>query len=241
MRVPLRYVWYPHGMTSRRRPTLTVESIADGLLPLVVPLEWVSALPGNPRRGKVEAIRKSLERFGQRKPITVRITGEVDGHPIGYATTGNHTIQAMKALEWNYAAVIWLDDDEETAKAWSLADNRSHDLGAYDSDDLAKMVSELSGTPALLDAAGFDAAALERLARQTTMGSLGDAGDGANGGLSEPRGLGTPVISTSIVFDDEAQQQAWYRLVRHLRETYTECDTLSERLTLWIADTLGDA
>ena len=43
--------------------------IADQLTPLAVPIDSLTPLPDNPRRGDVAAVAKSLERFGQRKPL----------------------------------------------------------------------------------------------------------------------------------------------------------------------------
>lgn len=207
-------------MTRRTAPLLTNEVILEGLQPLIVPLDWILPMAGNPRRGKVEAIARSVRRFGQRTPIVVRRTGEMDGHPVGYAVKGNHTRQAMvEKLKWTYAAVVWVDEDEQTASAYSLADNRSHDLGSYDEDDMARMIASLSDVPELLVDAGFDASALERLSRNTTPGALARADGGAEPTSLDdgvPRGLGTPVIATSIVFDDQSQQDQWYRFIRFL-------------------------
>ena len=225
-------------------PELTVENIVPGLMSLVVPLDWVSVLPGNPRRGKVEAIAKSFHRFGQRRPLVVRITGEVDGHPVGYVEAGNHSLQAIRSLGWNYAAVLWVDETESEAFAFSLADNQTHELGEYDPDDLAKMVASLTDMPDLLTDAGFDADALSRIARQTSMGALDQAERLDANSVPEPpepsvnRGLGTPVVSTTIVFDDSSQQGAWYRFMRYLRDLYPETDTTGERLALYVADTV---
>lgn len=229
-----------------RRPKLTVETIAAGLHPLIVPIDWIEELPGNPRRGRVEAIRRSVQAFGLRKPVVVRRTGEVDGHPIGYATSGNHTLKALREMGWEYVAALWVDESEEEAYAWSLADNRSHDLGAYDPDDIAAVIARLGARTDLLDATGYDADAITRIAAATTAGTLGPAGNsggGDGGGLEPgPRGLGTPVISTTIVFDDEEQQQSWYAFVRMLREEYGDAETLAERLHLYIAErVLADA
>lgn len=47
------------------------------LLGLAQPVDSVSLLPGNPRRGNVEAVAASLTRFGQRKPIVARASDRV--------------------------------------------------------------------------------------------------------------------------------------------------------------------
>ena len=223
-------------MTKTVGPTLTVENILPGLMPLVVPLEWVRALPDNPRRGKIDAIARSYKRFGMRKPLVARMTGQEDGHPVGYAEAGNHQRAAMIEMGWKYAAVLWVDEDETEAFAFSLADNRTHDLGTYDADSMGAAIAKLTGAPDLLTAAGFDADAISRIARQTTVGALGQAEGADQGSGMESRGLGTPVVATTIVFDDATQQASWYTFVRHLRDEYPDCQTMGERIGLYVAD-----
>jgi len=219
-------------MTARRKmPTFEHgENIAADLLPLVVPLTWIHQLPGNPRRGKVDALKKSYARFGQRKPLVVRRTEEVDGHPEGYTEAGNHGVQAMAALGWEYAAVVWVDESEEEAWAFSLADNQTHELGSYDPQLLGEAIARLTDTPDLLLDAGFDADSLTRLANAAALRP--EAGHEP----LESRGLGTPIVSTTIVFDDEAQQSLWYQFVRHLREQYPDSETTGERIALYVMD-----
>lgn len=237
-------------MTKRKptAPDFTVENIVPGLQPLAVPVEWLREMPGNPRRGLVERLARSYETFGQRKPLVVNLMGQEDGHPIGYVEAGNHGLKAMRdQLGWQYVAVVWVEDDENTAKAYSLADNNLHDLGTYDEDSLSEMVRSLAdGSLDLLDVVGFSDGQLDRMIRATaahrpdldkTEPPRPDAAPPAYDPMNP--GLGTPVISTTIVFDDEMQRESWYRLLRHLRLQYPECDTNSERLTLFIDDLLG--
>jgi hypothetical protein len=111
--------------------------IIESLRSLATPIENLKALPGNPRKGDVDAVAKSLERFGQRKPIVAR---KDDGTIIA----GNHTWQAAKKLGWSEIAVAFVGDDDVTAKAYALADNRTAELGSYDDEALAAMISSVS-------------------------------------------------------------------------------------------------
>ena len=91
--------------------------IAKDLEGLAVPLKDLKLQKDNARIGDVEAIKRSYERFGQRKPIVAhRKTKAI--------LAGNHQYQAAKDLGWKEIAVVWVDDDAETAKAFSIADNR---------------------------------------------------------------------------------------------------------------------
>jgi len=135
--------------------------ITDDLAALATPIDQLELLDGNPRRGDIDAVARSLDRFGQRKPIVARRSDR-------QVVAGNHTLQAARKLGWDEIAVVWVDDDEVTAKAFALADNRTAELGDYDDQllgDLLKAVGDVD--PALLADAGWagDAVAelLERL------------------------------------------------------------------------------
>ena len=121
--------------------------IADDLTTLAYPIEKLKHLDGNPRKGNVEAVKKSYEKFGQRKPIVATKDGEV--------ISGNHQLAAAKELGWNKIAVVFTDDDELTAKAFALADNRTADLGTYDDDLLADMLGAVSSDLETLEATSF--------------------------------------------------------------------------------------
>ena len=121
--------------------------IADDLTTLAYPIEKLKHLDGNPRKGNVEAVKKSYKKFGQRKPIVATKDGEV--------ISGNHQLAAAKELGWNKIAVVFTDDDELTAKAFALADNRTADLGTYDDDLLADMLGAVSSDLEMLEATSF--------------------------------------------------------------------------------------
>jgi len=126
---------------------VSTEHIAEDLRPLAQPIDLLKLLPGNPRRGDVEAVMRSYDRFGQRKPIVARRDGTV--------IAGNHQLQAAQRLGWSHIAVVWTDDDDLTAKAFALADNRTADLGAYDDADLRALIESVAIDPELLAAASY--------------------------------------------------------------------------------------
>jgi site-specific DNA-methyltransferase (adenine-specific) len=130
--------------------------IAEPLRPLARPVADLRILEGNPRRGDVAAVKRSLQRFGQRKPIVVREDGTV--------IAGNHTLLAARELGWVEIAVVGTEDDEMTAKAYALADNRTSALGTFDLGDLALMAAEVHAVdPELLEAASFTEADLNAM------------------------------------------------------------------------------
>jgi len=131
--------------------------IAADLVPLAFAVDKLRLLPGNPRRGNVEAVKRSLDAFGQRKPIVARRSDRV-------VIAGNHTLQAAQALGWAEVAVVWVDDDDTTSKAFALADNRTAELGDYDEAALADLIGQVGSVdPELLKASGWDEASVAEL------------------------------------------------------------------------------
>lgn len=123
--------------------------IAEDLTALAVNEDTLGYLPDNPRHGDVAAVKASLEAFGQRKPIVVRRSDRT-------VIAGNHTLAAARELGWTQVAVVWVDDDDATAKAFALADNRTADLGGYDEQALANLIAEVQAVDeALLAATGW--------------------------------------------------------------------------------------
>ncbi|MCA1697443.1 MAG: ParB N-terminal domain-containing protein [Actinobacteria bacterium] len=106
----------------------------------------------NPRRGDVEAIKRSLVANGQYRPLVVnRRSAEV--------LAGNHTLRAAKELGWSEVAATFVDVDEDQAKRIALVDNRTNDLAGYDDAALAELLGALPD----LEGTGFDDASLSRL------------------------------------------------------------------------------
>ena len=142
---------------AHRRETRLFVMIQKDLLPLACPINKLQLLPGNPRRGDVDAVKASLEKFGQRKPIVVRKSDQV-------VIAGNHTLQAAQALSWSEIAVVWVDDDDTMSKAFALADNRTAELGDYDEEALAALIGEVGALdPELLEATGWDSESVSEL------------------------------------------------------------------------------
>ena len=130
--------------------------VAKELDSLLFPVSELTSLPGNPRRGDVDAVARSYERFGQRKPIVARRSD--DGSNVVVA--GNHQLEAARKLGWEQIAVVWTDDlTDDQAKAFALADNRIADLGTYDNDDLLVLLSEVDD----LDGTGYTTADVDDL------------------------------------------------------------------------------
>jgi hypothetical protein len=114
----------------------------DDLRVLHPKLDDLIPFPGNPRRGDVAAIARSLETNGQFSPIVVsRETSRI--------LSGNHTAEAARSLGWERIAAVYVDADEQRERRIVAAANRTGDLATYDNADLVALlqsIDELDGT-----------------------------------------------------------------------------------------------
>jgi len=121
-------------------------TIPDTLANLAVPIDGLQPYGRNPRKGNTDVIVESLKRHGQYRPIVVRAkTYEV--------LAGNHTLAAARELGWDQIAATFVDVNDDEAARIVLVDNRAADLGTYDDDLLAELLSELPDTTGT----GYDA------------------------------------------------------------------------------------
>lgn len=131
----------------------------------------------------LDAITASLKQFGQRKPIVITTKGLI--------LAGNGTVEAAKALGWDYidVAIAPKDWDENTAKAYALADNRSAELAEWDQIVLAETLLELVDAEFNIEELGFEmpepeieeevdeVPSVEEVEHRTKLGQLWKLGD----------------------------------------------------------------
>ena len=198
--------------------------MAEELQVVYVPIKELTHDPQNARKHdekNLQSIIASLVEFGQRKPIVAL--------PDGTVVAGNGTLEAATRLGWETIAVAYTPwDDEQKARAYAIADNRSGELASWDETILAATLQSLD-TDVLL-ATGFDTDDLAELSLRT--------GPMEVEGTSRGTGLGTPIIAHTIIFDDEDQQKVWFDFLKYLRERYPDADTAAQRLTNYCAEIL---
>lgn len=110
----------------------------DSLLDRIetVPLSVLTPHPGNARRGDIAAIAESLRENRQFLPLVVQ-------RSTGHILKGNQTFQAAVSMGWGQIDVVYVDVDDRRATKILLADNRTADLGSYEDDPLATLLSGL--------------------------------------------------------------------------------------------------
>ena len=103
----------------------------------------------NPRVGDVDAIVHSLRAHGQYKPVVVN-RGTHTGRPLE-VLAGNHTVKAFRDLteaepdddRWQEVHCWVVDVDDDRAARIVAVDNRTSDLGSFDDQALADLLSSL--------------------------------------------------------------------------------------------------
>lgn len=141
----------------KKPSTPDLSYIAEPLRALAVPIESLTIDPKNARkhsRRNLDAIKKSLETFGQRLPIAVQKDGRI-------VMAGNGRTQAAVELGWTHIAALVFDDDQQEALAFALADNRTAELGEWDWQILSEHFRSLPDLPNL--AIGWEAFEIEPL------------------------------------------------------------------------------
>ena len=118
-----------------------------------VPLTTLTPDPLNARKHSkrnLDAIAASLSKFGQRKPIVVTHDGVV--------IAGNGTLEAASSLGWKEISIARApkDWDENTVKAYALADNQTGALAEWDETILNAALGELTSEGWDIAELGFD-------------------------------------------------------------------------------------
>lgn len=114
------------------------------LLPLLVPVEEITTHPDNDRRGDLDRIAASLERFGQMRPAAVQSSTK-------RILAGNHTYRAaVEKLGWTHFARVEADVDDDEAIGYLVADNRTADVGEYDDAAHAALLQRLMDSGKLI-------------------------------------------------------------------------------------------
>jgi len=85
----------------------------------------------------LEAIKNSLEKFGQQKPVVINKDGEI--------IAGNGTVLAALELGWKKVDVVVSTLTEMKQRAFSIADNRTAELAKWDYIALGDAFEELMG------------------------------------------------------------------------------------------------
>jgi len=107
--------------------------------------------PSNVRkhsRRNLDAIKASLRKFGQQKPIVVDAKGIV--------LAGNGTLTAAKELGWTEIQIVRTELAGVEATAFAIADNRTAELAEWEEDKLNAVLKSLQDEGFELVDVGFE-------------------------------------------------------------------------------------
>lgn len=159
---------------------------AEALRSLLVVLESLELDPDNARRhprANIDAIKTSLDKVGQRKPIVIAV---------GTVFAGNGTVIAARELGWTHLAAVPSEDlSSDALRAYAIADNATTDLGEWEAAKLREAVKALP--PFWKEATGFTPEAVEALSSM----ALPPPPKGEKAGKVEGEGGGTRGILVS--------------------------------------------
>lgn len=130
---------------------------ASPLKVVTVPLEKLKSDPQNVRKHdgrNLGAITRSLDAFGQRKPLVCARAN--DGSLVVIA--GNGTLEAARLLGWSEISVVEVpaDWDADKARAYAIADNRTAELAEWDKVALSSALLELDAVGWSMETVGFE-------------------------------------------------------------------------------------
>jgi len=118
--------------------------------------------PANARKHSeknLAAIKGSLARFGQQKPIVVSEKNVV--------VAGNGTLEAAKSLGWTKIRILKTNLKGSDLTAFGIADNRTGELAEWDPGNLSALLASLKEEDFDLGSIGFDDADLDAMIADT--------------------------------------------------------------------------
>ena len=116
-----------------------------------VPIDRLMHDPSNARthnKANIAAIKGSLAKFGQQKPIVVTKDNIV--------IAGNGTLEAARELGWKEIAVVYTKLSGPEAMAYGLSDNRTTDMSTWDTGMLGHQLQSLWDDGFDIAEIGFD-------------------------------------------------------------------------------------
>lgn len=104
----------------------------------LVEVDRIKPYENNPRNNKkaIDAVAKSLKEFGFQQPIVVDENGII--------IVGHTRYEAAKKLGLEYIPVKYAELDEQKAKAYRIADNKTNELASWDDEKLLEELEALT-------------------------------------------------------------------------------------------------
>lgn len=191
------------------------------------PVGDIKPYPTNPRIISDEAVAsvaKSIETFGWQQPVVVDKSG--------FIIVGHTRYLAAKKLGHKTVPVQQADGlTAEQVTAYRILDNKLGEMAQWNNDALNVEFMKFDSTVWDEELAFSSAVELDELSKYDFEVDGGDE--------QEPsRGLGSPIIQYTIIFDNELQQERWNSLLRHLKVAYPSESSIANKLTNFLAEAM---
>lgn len=189
------------------------------------PIEHLRPHPRNPRthsEEQVAEIAASILALGFNDPIAVTEDGVI--------VEGHGRLLAAQLLQMERVPVIILPTMTPAQEsAYRIAHNKLAMHAGWDEKALREELAVIYAGELDATVTGFTEQELDDI-----IGGGDEEGD-----PDKPRGLGTPQITYTLVFDDEDQQNDWFQFIRWLKRKHPD-DTLTVagRISLHLAGNL---
>ena len=175
---------------------------------------------------QVGQIAASIVEFGFLNPILVDSNDGI--------VAGHGRLSAAKELALDEVPVVVLDHlTESQKKAYILVDNKLAENATWNEALLQEEIVALNLQDFDISVLGWDEDEIREIMEF-------DADETNNDDDSEgTRGLGEPIVSYNIIFDDEQQQQKWFDFLKDLKEQYPDESTIAEKIIQFIEEKNG--
>ena len=175
---------------------------------------------------QVGQIAASIVEFGFLNPILVDSNDGI--------VAGHGRLSAAKELALDEVPVVVLDHlTESQKKAYILVDNKLAENATWNEALLQEEIVSLNLQDFDISVLGWDEDEIREIMEF-------DAEENTNEDDSEgTRGLGEPIVSYNIIFDDEQQQQKWFDFLKDLKEQYPDESTIAEKIIQFIEEKNG--
>jgi DNA modification methylase len=133
----------------------------------IIPIKDLKPWGKNPRKHDIEKLVKSIETFGFRAPLVVN---RCDNQY--FVEAGHGRLMAARAVGLQSLPCVIVEDNEQTAAAYAIADNRLQEFSCWDEEKLANLLKEFDGE--LTETIGFTAGELDKLLSDLSRGTPGE-------------------------------------------------------------------
>jgi hypothetical protein len=184
-----------------------------------IPISDLKPFPHNPTThsdDQIAILVASIQEYGFRGSITVD-----DTHTI---LAGHGRVEAAKLCGLDKLPCMIAEGLTAAQKqAYVIADNKIAQMAGLDVGILEMAIDNLIDDNFDIDLTGYKEWEIAQLLEDAKGGS-------GEGGGDEGNGSGGPVISITLVFDNEQQKEKWYAFQRILKQQYPDALTAAQRL-----------